>query len=220
MAWVRSYGAGTAAAAASLTVTLTISPAAGNMLIANVAFNVGFTMTTPTGWTFLVNESQSGSRTMQTSVYYKVAAGTETTVVFTPNASDRMTASYSEFSLSDGVIYGTVQNGSAVDATAIASTQLTSVPSGAMNVACFGAVNSGNATTTITGTSWTERSDQDATGAGDRMHTAHASNGVSSGTVSACTSTWTGTMNSLAAVSFYLLPVGTNILRPDLLMAM
>lgn len=64
----------------------------GDLLIALIAVDGNPTITTPSGWTFLI---QNNSSTLQKgAVYYKVAAGTEggTTVDFATGTAERMMA--------------------------------------------------------------------------------------------------------------------------------
>ena len=88
IALAHKYTAADSADATSLTVTISVAPAAGALLIAMLCYDRAVVATTPSGWAVVGTDSQDGTPwTEKAVVYSKTATGSETSVVFSYGGS-------------------------------------------------------------------------------------------------------------------------------------
>lgn len=94
ISFVREFHASSAAAGTALSLTLSVSPQAGNGLMCVISCNTNDSVPTPAGWTAL------GTQTVDTTnlaSFWKNAAGTETTIAVTLAAAASWNIHYIEF---------------------------------------------------------------------------------------------------------------------------
>lgn len=95
ISFIREYHASSAASGTAATCTITVSPAAGNLIVAAFSSSTNDSIPTPAGWTVI------GSQTVDTTnvalFYKRRAIGTETTVAATLVAGGNWNIHYAEF---------------------------------------------------------------------------------------------------------------------------
>lgn len=193
---------------------LTFSPApnAGDVILVFVSSaDNGSAHVTPTGYTLLGTVRANSGYGSRTSAYAKVSLGTELTVSCAGTGQFKnisATAILYRSSLGTLAYSALSTTSSIVSGNHITAPTLLDVPTGAVSVAAAGFyANSHNpGTNSISGSGWSERSDEntdDDTFAG-RWNHATASNTSGTGTVTGATFTITTAGGYATAVSLYL----------------
>lgn len=94
ISFIREFHASSASAGTAASCTISVSPAAGNHIVATFSSSTNDTIPTPAGWTAI------GTQTVDTTniaTFWKKAAGSETTVSATLAASGNWNIHYAEF---------------------------------------------------------------------------------------------------------------------------
>jgi hypothetical protein len=190
--------------AASVTVTISATPTAGDILIGAVCCSVN-AVSTPAGWTLLASQVQS---THQLAAYYKISAGNETSVVFDDGTTGTKAAGVVVYRGSNVAPVGYADTGTDTNSDNIAAPTQSSVPSRSVIVAigaCFKSA-SGAITTTTSGSGWAEVTDANNSHSlpNSSRTLSFAENTTGTGSVTGATFTFSTTATELTAASCYL----------------
>lgn len=210
--------------ASPLTLTFGTGPDAGDIILLFVSSaDGGAGHVKPSGYELLGTVRANSGYGSKLSVYFKVAIGSETTVVAAATGPYIFVSATSIIYRGNGLAVSALLTTSSTAAlNSIAAPSLVSVPTGAVSVAAAGLYpNTHSAGTSSTsGSGWAERSDEntdDDAFAGRWNHTT-ASNSTGTGSVTGSTFTLSTGAGPRTAASFYLYEASTR--KSGLMMSM